>query len=142
MSISLNNHETRIKKLEDAGSGSWSVYSNSNGYCLSESGTGLKIQFGTATGVHPTITFPKSFTTICCAVGLGIRDYQSTTSDGAVHVRTISLTSFRFDSGSTNISNNNWIAIGMLYTYRYINNIFVLKSPCKNLFKFLFRKEV
>lgn len=64
MSISMNNHETRIKALENKGSGSWTKGSNSNGYWIKESGTGVIIQFGRH--YHPEsgqswLTFPIPF---------------------------------------------------------------------------------
>ena len=139
MGISLNNHESRIKALEDKGSGSWTKYSNSVGYCLTENSTGLKIQFGTAgNDSYPTITFPKPFTTIVSCVGLGIASGVSTSSDGAPHIRSISLTACRLDSGSIGSKYIRWIAIGILYTYRYI-----IKSAQKfTPLSYLFNKEV
>ena len=139
MSISLNNHESRIKALENKGTGSWTKYSNSVGYCLTEGSTGLKIQFGNAgNDAYPTIIFPKPFTTIVSCVGLGINSGQSTASDGAPHIRSISLTACRLDSGSSAASYVRWIAIGILYTYRYI-----IKSAQKfTPLSYLFNKEV
>ena len=114
MSISLNNHESRIKALENAGSGSWSKFSNSVGYCLTENSTGLKIQFGTAgNDAYPTITFPKPFTTIVSCVGFGNNSVGSESGDGAPHIRSISLTSCRLDSGSIVMKYVRWIAIGI-----------------------------
>lgn len=139
MSISLNNHESRIKALENAGSGSWSKFSNSVGYCLTENSTGLKIQFGTAgDDPYPTITFPKPFTTIVSCVGFGDNSVKSEPADGAPHIRSISLTSCRLDSGSSEMRHIRWIAIGILYTYRYI-----IKSAQKfTPLSYLFNKEV
>ena len=139
MSISLNNHESRIKALENAGSGSWTKYSNSVGYCLTENSTGLKIQFGTAgNDSYPTITFPKPFTTIVSCVGFGNSTRVSAASDGAPHIRSINLTSCRLDTGSLEIKYARWIAIGILYTYRYI-----IKSAQKFApLSYLFNKEV
>ena len=139
MSISLNNHEDRIRVLENAGSGSWSKFSNSVGYCLTENSTGLKIQFGTAgNDAYPTIAFPKPFTTIVSCVGFGANSDQSTSSDGCPHIRSISLTSCRLDSGSTSALYVRWIAIGILYTYRYIIKSLLIFTPLS----YLFNKEV
>lgn len=114
MSISLNNHESRIKALENAGSGSWSKFSNSVGYCLTENSTGLKIQFGAAgNDPYPTITFPKPFTTIVSCVGFGNSTRVSASSDGTPHIRSINLTSCRLDTGSLEIKYVRWIAIGI-----------------------------
>ena len=114
MSISLSNHESRIKALENAGGGSWSKFSNSVGYCLTENSTGLKIQFGTAgDDPCPTITFPKPFTTIVSCVGFGNSTGLSTAVDGAPHILSISLTSCRLDSGSYTMKYIRWIAIGI-----------------------------
>ena len=139
MSISLNNHESRIKALENAGSGSWSKFSNSVGYCLTENSTGLKIQFGAAgNDPYPTITFPKPFTTIVSCVGFGNSTRVSASSDGTPHIRSINLTSCRLDTGSLEIKYVRWIAIGILYTYRYI-----IKSAQKFVpLSYLFNKEV
>lgn len=139
MSISLNNHESRIVTLENKVTGSWTKYSNSVGYCLTENSTGLKIQFGTAgNDAYPTITFPKPFTTIVSCVGLGYSSAVSTASDGCTHIRSISLTSCRLDSGSTNAKYVRWIAIGILYTYRYIIKNLLIFTPQS----YLFNKEV
>lgn len=139
MSISLNNHEDRIRVLENAGSVSWSKFSNSVGYCLTENSTGLKIQFGTAgNDPYPTITFPKPFTTIVSCVGFGNSTRVSAADDGTPHIRSINLTSCRLDTGSLEIKYVHWIAIGILYTYRYI-----IKSAQKFApLSYLFNKEV
>lgn len=139
MSISLNNHESRIKALESAGSGSWSKFSNSVGYCLTENSTGLKIQFGAAgDDPYPTITFPKPFTTIVSCVGFGNNSVGSDPGDGAPHIRSISLTSCRLDSGSRIMKYVRWVAIGILYTYRYIIKSVQKFAPLS----YIFNKEV
>lgn len=139
MSISLNNHESRIKVLESKGNGSWTKYSNSVGYCLTENSTGLKIQFGNAgDDTYPIITFPQPFTTIVSCIGLGVDSEVSTKDGGAPHIRTISLTACRLDSGSIPAKYVRWIAIGILYTYRYIIKSLLIFTPLS----YLFNKEV
>ena len=46
MAISLNNHETRIKALENGGSNDLVKTSNTYGYCVKSKSTGIKIQWG------------------------------------------------------------------------------------------------
>ena len=70
MSISLNNHESRIAALEKNGAG-WSHTSNSRGHCLAHNSSGVKIQWGEfylndaggdSDSIH-RIYFTQSFTT-------------------------------------------------------------------------------
>ena len=68
MAISLNNHETRIKALENksSASSSWSVTKDVNGWML-ENSTGIMIQWMKVSG-SGTKQFVKAFNTKALAI--------------------------------------------------------------------------
>lgn len=133
MSISLNNHESRIKALENGGAGSWSNGSNANGNWVKESKTGLLIQWGTATDIgnnrESPFKFPIAFSNVSYHLSLGynghhnvqpwvsVFQYKNMTTTGA----TISLT-------AKQVGIYRWLAIGYLISYRILNYAYVCKS--------------
>ena len=141
MSISLNNHESRIKALEGS---SATIQTNpvANGYMrvgnlLFQWGS---TSYGNSSSSNVKIIFPKTFTTtpfyVCAAAvkSSGSLLWQVTQS--------VTNTGFTFlwngYNGNAVSSGCNWIAIGILYTYRYI-----IKSAQKFApLSYLFNKEV
>ena len=135
MSISLNNHEDRIKVLENGGAGSWSKGSNSNGNWVKESKTGLLIQWGkiNAPGNNTpgVIKFPIAFSNtnylglITC---LGHNNLESSWTslwqlkDFITTSMSVSLTNY------TQVPAYNWLAIGYLISYRILNYAYACKS--------------
>lgn len=104
MSISLNNHETRIKALEDASSSSgYTSGSNSVGSWVKFAG-GLIIQCGKADSASKT--FPVAFPTACIGFASG----------GSTPTATYNTTTFRMPDlcyGSSHKPGTvPWIAIG------------------------------
>ena len=141
MSISLNNHESRIKALE---SSSPTIQTNpvANGYMKVGS---LLFQWGStsygdSSGSSIKIVFQKTFIStpfyVCAAAvkssgSLLWQVTQSVTNTGFTFV-------WNGYNGHARSSGCNWIAIGILYTYRYI-----IKSAQKfTPLSYLFNKEV
>lgn len=120
MSISLNNHESRIKKLESGGMGSWEKGSNSNGSWAKEKSTGLLIQWGSSGGnaYNHTVYFPLSFNTSPAVVCIGYGDRNPTGDDGTPCVRYVANNHFRSTTGTLGLTWRHWIAIGYLITNR------------------------
>ena len=138
MSISLNNHESRIKALESAGSGSWTYGSNANGSWIKDNKSSVKIEWGELNTSQTTRTFPLTFNT---KPALQISTvWNSASSRGYFyhHITTVSASSFSIVSADRGYIVIPWIAIGILYTYRYI-----IKSAQKFApLSYLFNKEV
>lgn len=141
MSISLNNHESRIAALEtNKGSSSWTKGSNSNGYWAKDSGSGLIIQWGTCginTDQWKTFDLPIPFTSGNFGfnvIGTSGRDNEWANGFDCTGRNTTQFSLGGRCAGGTKI----WIAIGILYTYRYI-----IKSAQKFApLSYLFNKEV
>ena len=115
MSISLNNHESRIKALENGGAGSWSKGSNANGNWVKESKTGLLIQFGaTNTGSTLTVKLPVVFTDTSYKVIATRNNTKANESAIVVYDNTVSQfnMTFIYPQGSRPLSSANWLAIG------------------------------
>ena len=141
MSISLNNHESRIKALEGS---SATIQTNpvANGYMKVGS---LLFQWGStsyddSSGSSTKIVFQKTFTStpfyVCAAAvkssgSLLWQVTQSVTNSGFTFL-------WNGYNGHASSSGFNWFAIGILYTYRYI-----IKSAQKfTPLSYLFNKEV
>ena len=133
MAISLNNHETRIKALENGGSSTWTKGSNSNGTWIQEASTQTMIQFntlGVLAGDYKVIYFAKAFKSPPTVVFTG----QGRRFDGsgwvAVHV-VYDVTTTQFRLGHVNPVNFDkiaWIAIGYLISDRILNYTYACKS--------------
>ena len=131
MSISLNNHESRIKALENGGAGSWSKGSNANGNWVKESKTGLLIQFGaTNTGSTLTVKLPVVFTDTSYKVIATRNNINANESAVVVYGSTVSQfnMTFIYPNGSRPSSSANWLAIGYLISYRILNHAYACKS--------------
>lgn len=118
MSISLNNHESRIAALEtNKGSSSWTKGSNSNGYWAKDGGSGLIIQWGRVgrNGINEesgSTNFPISFTS---SSSYSMAAIQTNTANGATgswseRIRNITNATFYW---WTNCGPMHWIAIGI-----------------------------
>ena len=131
MSISLNNHESRIKALENGGAGSWSKGSNANGNWVKESKTGLLIQFGaTNTGSTLTVKLPVVFTDTSYKVIATRNNINANESAVVVYGSTVSQfnMTFIYPNGSRPSSSANWLAIGYLISDRILNYAYACKS--------------
>lgn len=133
MSISLNNHESRIKALENSGITSPTILAtNTYGKCVKFGS--LLIQggnFDNAQWSDRTITFPRAFSQVFFLdsnmnpAGCSLSNTAVTFNDTHCGVK-------------VKIIAASWIAIGILYTYRYI-----IKSAQKfTPLSYLFNKEV
>ena len=128
MSISLNNHESRIKALESSGKVS-EVSLTNPGYI--KFSNGLIINFGTSGGVNKTFSFKKPFTSTIISATSSRLDgggYEhspilgSLTNSGLY----VQCRGYQNESKSANIG---IIAIGYLISYRILNYAYA----CKNL---------
>lgn len=131
MSISLNNHENRIKALENGGAGSWSKGSNANGNWVKESKTGLLIQFGaTNTGSTLTVKLPVVFTDTSYKVIATRNNTNGNESAVVIYGSTVSQfnMTFIYPQGSRTSSSANWLAIGYLISDRILNYAYACKS--------------
>lgn len=131
MSISLNNHESRIKALENGGAGSWSKGSNANGNWVKESKTGLLIQFGaTNTGSTLTVKLPVVFTDTSYKVIATRNNINANESAVVVYGSTVNQfnMTFIYPQGSRPSSSANWLAIGYLISYRILKYAYACKS--------------
>lgn len=132
MSISLNNHESRIKALENSGITNPTVLAT-NTYGTAIKFGGLLIQggwFDNKNQSDRTITFPKVFSKVYTFTASG--------NHGRLTVSTSSAVIRDTHYGSDKPPIIDWIAIGILYTYRYI-----IKSAQKfTPLSYLFNKEV
>lgn len=130
MGISLNNHESRIKALENKGSGSWSKGTNSTGGYGKEGSTGLLIQWGYVN--HPNndgsvgVTLPTSFTTTIYTVQVTGNKNDGEWSQGFY---VTSKATDRFVIGKRGSSQTAyWLAIGYLISDRILNYAYACKS--------------
>lgn len=122
MAISLNtvnstvtNHETRIKALESKGTSSWTKGSNSNGYWVKETTTGLIIQWGNWSQINGTIrALPISFSDTNYTLLVTI--YHELYAE--VGCRKLSKSTFDAHSNA-NWYSHGWIAIGIAKTLYY-----------------------
>lgn len=136
MSISLNNHETRIAALEAKGSGSWTIGSGNNHWAR-ESSTGLLIQWSKGyTTTWGTVTMTKSYSsttsfTVQATQGTTHENWNPTSSDSTMFIK--SANSFNLWSGERN--RNYWIAIGYLISDRILNYIYTRVNRFLPLFK-------
>ena len=132
MSISLNNHEDRIKALENSGITNPTVLAT-NTYGTAIKFGGLIIQggwFNNGRQFSRTITFPKVFSKVCTFTASG--------NHGGLTVSTSSAVINDTHYGSDKPPIIDWIAIGILYTYRYIIKSLLIFTPLS----YLFNKEV
>lgn len=137
MGISLNNHESRIKALENGGAGSWSKGSNANGNWVKESKTGLLIQWGRTVmqpGDHHNVTqsFPLEFESQPSV----FVQFIGNTPDNfwANNVQIYGVTTSKFTHARIWIMSPHdtygrpWLAIGYLISYRILNYAYACKS--------------
>lgn len=141
MSISLNNHESRIKVLESkintaTGGGITEVNSSANGYV--KFGNGIIINWGTISLANERTrwaTFAKPFTTTNYRV---VSQKTSADHNNNTPMKITGKETGRFAMYSWGVYAADYIAIGILYTYRYI-----IKSAQKfTPLSYLFNKEV
>ena len=117
MAISLNNHETRIKALEDklSSGGAYTTGTGTNGRWF-KFADGLIIQCGKSGS--GTKTFPIPFPTVCSGF----------VTAGTNPTSSYNTTSFNFNDMSFGTSAKPgsvpWLAIGYLITYRVKNWLF------------------
>ena len=129
MSISLNNHESRIKVLENTGITSPTILAtNSFGKCIKFGS--LLIQggnFDNAEWSERTITFPKAFSQVFFL--------DSNMTPNGFNLSNTSVTFHDTHCGvKVKIVAASWIAIGILYTYRYIIKSLLIFTPLSYLF--------
>ena len=131
MSISLSNHESRIKVLEDRGSNitSGSGWINIGNTCL--------IQYGVGAGSKWN-SFHKPFSSISALVSGGINGLWDLTISFTNVENSRFYADIRNHANSQLSCNFYWIAIGILYTYRYIIKSLLIFTPLS----YLFNKEV
>ena len=133
MSISLNNHESRIKALENGGASSWSKGSNANGNWVKESKTGLLIQWGSISSsgslkYEVDQPFPVKYTQIP-VVNKSIGGYYNGGFDMTwMQIKSISLDKFVHSVIGSLGSPVQWFAIGYLISYRILNYAYACKS--------------
>ena len=120
----MNNHEARIKALENKGSGSWTKGTGNSGYWAKESSTGLIIQWRLANGIgwdsSTTVTLPTSFSNtnyavVCTTDGA----WETTAWANGLQVKRNSASAFDVH-GSGDQRSFSWIAIGYLITNRLL----------------------
>ena len=127
MSISLNNHESRIKALEDttfAVSGIIESKVSNPGYV--KFGNGFQICFGNMSGSSGSKSFAKSFTSAAvCIVGSTL--YSRILREGDFTVTSLNKSGFSY---ALNPSANTgyYIAIGYLISDRILNYAYACKS--------------
>ena len=131
MSISLNNHESRITALENKSNTTGGIIETkmtNPGYV--KFSNGILIQFGDVNNGNNS--FKTAFKSM---VKMAVSGEWSYYGDNIVN--SVSLTGFNARIEFTNYL-RNYIAIGILYTYRYI-----IKSAQKfTPLSYLFNKEV
>lgn len=128
MAYSLKNIGDRVAALEAKKYSTWTKGSNTNGYWVKESTTGLIIQWGktgSITAHNGTITFPIAYTSVPVVYSLGLGDRTAGTDDGSPAIRAISTTNCRTTTGTTSITVRVWIAIGYLISDRILNYIYI-----------------
>ena len=134
MAISLNNHETRIKALENSGLGS--AYSG-QGWCNLPGG--LQLRFGksrTVSGISESIwdvTLEKPFTHAgLYAYACFYPDNDHATCDNIGFCRIVSTSVVKVGSGYVNTGYTNgkvtWLAIGYLISDRILKYAYACKS--------------
>ena len=129
MAYSLKNIGDRVAALEKAGSSSWSKGSNTNGYWVKESKTGLIIQWGRNGNMNQweaggTRNFPIPFTNVN-SISMAAVQWSTTngqTGSWSERIRALSATSFYWWA---NCSPMHWIAIGYLITNRLLNIYYI-----------------
>lgn len=114
MSISMNNHENRIKALENKiGTGGGIVESKTSIPGYAKFANGLLIQFGTTSGSsYKTVTFPKAFTSKPVMSSYGVSNFEAGYTEKCC---TAGITTTQFRIGYHENASNftlNWIAIG------------------------------
>lgn len=130
MSISLNNHESRIKALENGGAGSWSNGSGNGSYWLKENKTGIIIQFGrygSDGAASGTTKFLKPFSSATSYTVVVTQTAPGTGINWSYASRVRDLTAEQFSWWVNNLP-LQWIAIGYLISYRILNYAYACKS--------------
>lgn len=115
MAISLNNHESRIKALENKGSGSWSKGSNSNGNWIKDSVTGVLIQWGLIgrqSSQRFTVNMPLSYSNTNYAVITSLNGESWTPVDFSNYVIKSSANAFQQHQTGIGYLGGMWLAIG------------------------------
>ena len=135
MSISLNNHESRITALENKGTGSWSTGGSNNSYWARESSTGLTIQWGyvsSSQGGSKTVSLSRPFsnTSYSAIVVRQTTNFNTGAYVFPTKVGTRNVSSFTMYA---NTESALWIAIGILYTYRYIIKSLLIFTPLRKI---------
>ena len=130
MAISLNNHETRIKALENKSStsSSWSVTKDVNGWML-ENSTGIMIQWMKVSG-SGTKRFVKAFNTKALAIFISpnwarVGGGGDNAGCGAEISSTSQFTIY-IDGGAA--TTNYILAIGYLISDRILKYAYACKS--------------
>lgn len=136
MSISLNNHESRIKVLENGGAGSWSKGSNANGNWVKESKTGLLIQWNCVycSRDQNKITLPTSYKNDTYSI-MTVQNHRSGDAETSALIPMIKnkkSTTFEIrhihPQGHGVSSWMGWFAIGYLISDRILNYAYACKS--------------
>ena len=131
MAISLNNHESRIKALENKGSGSWSKGSNSNGNWIKDSVTGVLIQWGLIgrqSSQRFTVNMPLSYSDKNYAVITSLNGESWTPGDFSNYVIKSSANAFQQHQTGIGYLGGMWLAIGYLISDRILNYAYACKS--------------
>lgn len=119
MSISLNNHESRIKALENGGAGSWSKGTGNGYFWIKENKIGVVIQWGKINAIGDNkpcvIEFPVAFSNTSY---LGLLTCLGHSNNESSWTSLWQLKDFTTTSMSVSLTNReqvpayNWLAIG------------------------------
>lgn len=126
MSISMNNHETRITALENRSSGIWVKGETTTGVWYKESGSGLLIQHSKDRVTNwGQITLPQAYsssTSYSVVATYGRSEFtQWTPADSTTTCNIVSKSAIHVWSGER--SQFSWITIGYLITNRLLTYI-------------------
>lgn len=131
MSISLNNHESRIKALENkaATAGTWTKSDISGGICMTENSSGFTILAYSVSsrGGKQLYSFPKAFKTKVSSVSL-TQANGGTGSQKNVTFQSKSTSQYYIYCDNGEVGTVNVIAIGYLISDRILNYAYACKS--------------
>ena len=139
MAISLNNHESRIKALENGGSSSWSRGENTNGCWLKDTKTGALIMWskGVKYG-YGNFSLPLSYSNTNTFSAIATRGGNAgwTPQIWDMVVTITSKNSIHVSCGEGNAY--QWLTIGYLISDRILN----YAHACKSLLFTPLRKQL
>lgn len=135
MSISLNNHESRIVALESGGSSTWTKGSNSNGFWVKEKTTGLIIQSGNyyiGDDWNQTRSIPLALNHSNTNYNVLMSPYSNNgawTQGFFIKSKNVSSFSIYYgDAAGANRTGYFWLTIGYLISDRILKYVYAYKS--------------